>query len=94
MPPVLAQPVKSEKKSPVAAPPISELELRALQALADRHGPRWRTVLMTAHEAGTLRGVLQELMVRPEAGSQIARVAIIPRSLKPVALYYGPLHFS
>ena len=49
---------------------------------------------MTAHEAGTLRGVLQELMVRPEAGSQIARVAIIPRSLKPVALYYGPLHFS
>ena len=72
---------------------LSAAERVALQELADRHGIRWRTVLLGAHAQGALTGVLRGLMSQPEAGNKIARAVIIPRSLPPVALYYGPLRF-
>ncbi len=71
--------------------PLTLRERRALQELADRYGTRWRTVLLTAHQEGKLQGALKKFMSRSDAGNAIARAVIIPRSLPPSALYYGPM---
>jgi len=94
-PPVVEKKAKEPGRLPMeeASTLISETERVALQELADRHGIRWRTALLDAHARGSLKGVLKRLMSQPEAGNKIARAVIIPRSLPPAALYYGPLHF-
>jgi hypothetical protein len=93
--PAVARASNKARRPPLRETPtvIDEDERAALQELADRHGIRWRTVLLAAHDKGTLVGVLRGLMSQPDAGNKIARAVIIPRSLPPVALYYGPLHF-
>ncbi len=71
--------------------PITDVERRALQKYADIHGSRWRAALITDHEAAKLTGVLKAMMNHPEALKEIMRITIVPRSLAPVACYYGPL---